>query len=161
LFHLRKPELKDGPKIFQLAKAAKSLDVNSCYHYLLLSRKFSSTCVVAVQEEELIGFLTAFRDPDHSEILFIWQIAVSENNRNQGIAKEMVKHLLKRKFHTEVRFIEATITQSNTASQTLFRNLAKELQSEIKEQIFFTKELFPEKGHEPEHLFRIGPLNHN
>jgi len=161
LIHLRKPTSQDGSKIFQLAQTAGSLDVNSAYHYLLMCQKFSDTCVVAVEMEEPIGFLTAFRDPERSEILFIWQIAVSQYHRQQGIARKMVNHLLMREFQPEIRFLETTITRSNVASQTLFRNLAKELDSELKEQIFFDKELFSETGHEAEHLFQIGPFNHN
>jgi len=153
--------LQDGPKIYQLAKSAGSLDVNSCYHYLLLCKKFSETCVIAAQDIDLIGFLSAFRDPKHSDTLFIWQIAVSQNKRNQGIARAILNHLLQRDFNPEIQFIETTITPSNTASQALFRSLAKEHQSEIDEQSFFEKKFFSENGHEPEHLFRIGPLTHN
>ncbi|MFQ5450477.1 MAG: diaminobutyrate acetyltransferase [Nitrospinaceae bacterium] len=161
MIQLRKPVLQDGTKIFQLAKSAGTLDVNSCYHYLLLCQKFSDTCVIATQKEELIGFLTAFRDPNHAETLFIWQIAVSQSQRNQGIARAMLNHLLQRDFDPEIQFIETTITPSNTASQALFRGLAKELQSEINEKRFFEKKFFSENGHEPENLFRIGPLTHN
>lgn len=161
MIQLRKPVLQDGPKIFRLAKSVGNLDVNSCYYYLLICQKFTDTCVVATQKEELIGFLTAFRDPNHAETLFIWQIAVSARERNKGIAKTMLNNLLQRDFDPEFQFIETTVTPSNTASQALFRNFAKELQSEINDQSFFEKELFSENGHEPEHLFRIGPLNHN
>lgn len=153
--------LQDGRKIFQLAESTGTLDVNSCYHYLLLCQKFSDTCVIAAQDIDLIGFLSAFRDPNHSGTLFIWQIAVSQSQRNQGIAKSMLNHLLQRDFDPEIKFIETTITPSNTASQALFRSLAKELQSEIKEQSFFEKKLFSENSHEPENLFRIGPITHN
>jgi len=161
LIQLRKPTSEDGSKIYQLAITAGNLDVNSAYHYLLMCHKFKDTCVVAIEMEEPVGFLTAFRDPERSEILFIWQIAVSQYHRNQGIAKKMLNHLLMRKFQPEIRFLETTITPSNVASQTLFRNLAKKLNSEIREQTFFDKELFSETGHESEHLFQIGPITPN
>jgi L-2,4-diaminobutyric acid acetyltransferase len=161
LIDLRKPVLEDGPQIFQLAGAAGNLDVNSSYHYLLLSLKFSETCVVAFQKRELIGFITAFRDPQHPEVLFVWQVAVSPAQRNGGVAKAMLNHLLQREFNPEIQYIETTITPSNISSQALFRSLANECHCEIKEQDLINKELFPENGHEPEHLFRIGPLNPN
>lgn len=160
MIQLRKPILHDGPNMFRLAKSAGTLDINSCYHYLLFCQKFASTCVVATQKRELTGFLTSFRDLDQPDTLFIWQIAVSELKRNRGIAKAMLNHLLQRHFDPEIYFIETTITPSNTASQALFRSLAKDLQTKIKEQCIFKKELFSENGHEPEHLFRIGPLVH-
>lgn len=158
MIQLRKPVLEDGLKIFRLAKSAGKLDVNSCYYYLLICQKFADTCVAATHKGELIGFLIAFLDQAHSDTLFIWQIAVSESQRNKGVAKEMLIHLLQRDFDPVIYFIETTVTPSNSTSQALFRSFAKDLQSEIKEQCFFEKELFLDSSHEPEHLFRIGPF---
>ncbi|KMP10539.1 hypothetical protein UR09_05795 [Candidatus Nitromaritima sp. SCGC AAA799-A02] len=156
---LRKPSLEDGPRMFDLARSAGNLDVNSCYHYLLLSQKFAETCAVAVQGEKLMGFATGFRDPNKPEILFIWQVAVSDDFRNGGVAKAMLNHILQRNFSPPIQFLEVTIAPSNKASQALFQSLANELNCSIENESLISADLFPENGHEPESLFRIGPLN--
>lgn len=144
--------------MYQLATQAGSLDVNSSYHYLLLCHKFSNTCVVGTSGKDVVAFLTAFRDPDQLNHLFIWQIAVQESFRGRGLAGGMLSHLLGRVFVPAIEFVEATITPSNKASQKLFRSLAAERRSELKETILFNEDLFPDGSHEPEVLFRIGPL---
>ncbi|QPJ66745.1 MAG: diaminobutyrate acetyltransferase [Candidatus Nitrohelix vancouverensis] len=155
----RKPVVQDGAALYQLAKRSGNLDVNSCYHYVLLCEKFSETCVVAVDKDEPVGFITGFRDPKRQDHLFIWQIAVSEHKRKQGIARSMLNHLLRRDYDPEFQFIETTISPSNAASEALFRSLASDLQCEITVQNYFDEKLFNESGHEEEPLFRIGPLN--
>ncbi|QPJ61022.1 MAG: diaminobutyrate acetyltransferase [Candidatus Nitronauta litoralis] len=144
--------------MFELARTAGNLDVNSCYHYILLSYKFTDTCAVAVQGGELAGFATGFRDPNHPEVLFIWQVAVSNKFRNGGIAKAMLKHILQRNFNPSIRFLEATITPSNKGSQALFQSLANELNCSVNKESLISASLFPENGHEPESLFCLGPL---
>lgn len=159
--NFRPPSIDEGSLIKELVDQSGILDINSTYCYLLLCRDFSDTCVVAEQNGEIAGFLSAYQPPNSKKTLFIWQIAVSERKRKSGIAKAMLNHLMQRDFDPEIQFIETTISPSNTASQALFRSLAKELQGKINEQSFFEKEFFSENGHEPEHLFRIGPINHN
>lgn len=158
---LRKPVLKDGVKIFQLANSVGGLDVNSRYSYLLMCQKFADTCVVAGNGDEIVGFSIAFLDPKKAEILFVWQIAVSDKYRNCGLATTMLYHILMRKYNPEIQLIETSITPSNTASQALFRNLSIDLKCEIKEQKFFKEECFGGEGHEAENLYQIGPIPNN
>lgn len=157
---LRKPILEDGAKIYQLANSVGGLDVNSCYSYLLMCEKFANTCVVASHEDEIVGFVIAFLDPQKSEVLFVWQIAVSNNFRNQGLATTMLYHMLLRRYNPEIKFIETSITPSNVASQALFRNLSKDLKCDIEKQEFFKEVWFGGEGHESEDLFKIGPISH-
>ncbi|MDD2638675.1 MAG: hypothetical protein PHO60_06890, partial [Methanothrix sp.] len=52
-FVLRKPEVSDGAKIFNLVEICKPLDLNSVYSYLLLCHHFADTCVVAELDGEI------------------------------------------------------------------------------------------------------------
>ncbi|UCD10625.1 MAG: diaminobutyrate acetyltransferase [Nitrospinaceae bacterium] len=144
--------------MYRLAASAGTLDVNSSYHYLLLCHKFSSTCVVGACGGDLISFLTAFRDPGQLNNLFIWQIAVHAGFRGRGVARGMLEHLLGRDFTPGIEFIETTITPSNQASQKVFRTFAAEHRWELQEKVLFSEDQFPGGNHEPEVLFRIGPL---
>lgn len=158
---LRKPVLKDGANIYKLANSVGNLDVNSCYSYLLMCQKFADTCTVASHKDEIIGFVIAFLDPQRPEVLFVWQIAVSDKFRNQGLATTMLYHILLRKHYPKIQFIETSITPSNVASLALFRNLSIDLKCDINKQKFFKEEWFGGEDHEPEDLFKIGPISHN
>lgn len=58
-----------------------------------------------------------------------------------------------------VRYLMATVTPSNTASQALFRQTAKALQAPCEVSEGFPAAWFPDGNHEPEELFQIGPLH--
>ena len=91
--------------------------------------------------------------------LFIWQVVVSSAARGQGLALRMLRELLRRGQHEEVRYLETTITIDNEASWALFRKLARELDAQINVSVAFDKEAHFCGEHETEHLVRIGPFN--
>jgi L-2,4-diaminobutyric acid acetyltransferase len=57
---LRKPQPKDGASMWALVRDSRTLDLNSAYLYLLLSEHFANTCVIAENEQGIIGFVSAF-----------------------------------------------------------------------------------------------------
>lgn len=162
---LRQPEISDGAAIWSLIRSTGVLDVNSAYSYLMLSKFFSRTCVVAEAEadQQIVGFVSTFCLPDDPETLFVWQIAVSAAQRGRGLAKAMLKEVLNREAAKGVRFIQATISPSNQPSQALFKSLARDLGTEctVLEAEGFPDHVFPTgSGHEAEWMFRVGPLSY-
>jgi L-2,4-diaminobutyric acid acetyltransferase len=155
---LRQPRLEDGAAMCQLVQETTPLDPNSCYAYLLLCTHFSDTCIVAEGGNGLVGFVSAYRLPTDPDVLFVWQVGVKPVARGKGLAKTMIRTLLKRDTCQDVKFLEATVTPSNVASQSLFRALANEHDACCAENCWFPPETFGSGAHEAEVLFRIGPL---
>ncbi|MBI2502305.1 MAG: diaminobutyrate acetyltransferase [Candidatus Latescibacteria bacterium] len=153
---LRKPLLRDGAAICWLVKTSQPLERNSCYAYLLLCQHFPDTCVVAEQNGEIVGFLSAYRPPASPEVIFVWQVAVRQEARGRGVATAMLTELLSRRACRDISFLEATISPSNRASQALFRSLARQLETQCEEIPLFAADLFGGEAHEEEILFRIG-----
>jgi L-2,4-diaminobutyric acid acetyltransferase len=135
-----------------------TLDQNSAYKYIMMCEYFAETCVVAKQGDQLVGFITAFIPPERKDAVFIWQVGVDSSQQGKGIASQMLNHLIDRKVCQDVRFVEATVTPSNQASQSLFRKLAREHSTECNVSEFFTENLFPSDDHEEELNFRVGPI---
>lgn len=156
----RIPTLNDAKEMIRLAAASRVLDVNSDYAYLLLARDFHDTCVIAEENGRLLGFATAYQPPRDSNVLFVWQIAVSEEARGLGLASQMLDELINRGRALGVQFIEATVTGSNFASQALFKSLARRHNVDCEITTGFPADAFATTGHEAEDLFRIGPLQH-
>lgn len=157
-FEFCEPCLEDGAGIEKLIKKCHPLEENSGYVYLLLCKHFFKTCVVAKNAGQVIGFVSAYVKPEHSDTIFIWQVAVHRGWRKKGLALDMVRHLLARSHLRDVRYLEATVTTSNIASKKLFISIADAYGTQCKSGIEFSKDLFEDEAHEDEYLFRIGPI---
>lgn len=141
-----------------MARDSGNLDLNSPYTYLMLCRYFADTCVVAEEDGEPLGFILGYRMPERPESVFVWQVTTSPAARGRGLATSMMAELLQRHARQGGSFLEATVTPSNTASQRLFRGVARKLGVPCEESLEFPADLFPGDDHEEEVLFRIGPF---
>ena len=152
----RKPNLKDGKDIWSLVKDTGVLDLNSSYSYILWCDKFSDSTIVAVKDCEVVGFVQGFVQETPEPTLFVWQVAVSEKVRGEGLATRMIEALLKR---TEVTYLEATVTPSNLPSNALFQGIAKKHNTTYEIRRYIEAEDFPNtEDEEEEKLYRIGPI---
>lgn len=151
------PTVEDGALMWKLVKES-TLDLNSAYKYIMMCEYFKETCVVVKENNELQGFITAFIPPERQDVVFVWQVGVDPSQQGKGLASKMLNELVSRPACKNVRFLEATVTPSNIASQSLFRGFAKKKQTECEVSDCFPADIFPEEGHEAEQTFRIGPL---
>lgn len=128
----------------------------------MLFKFFTRTCLLAEKDDTIIGFVSAFEQPEHPEVIFVWQIAVADSMRGKGLGISLLLELLKRKESKHYRFLEATISPSNKASQALFHKLARELETTCQVFECFSADLFPKEqkttAHEAELTHRIGPF---
>lgn len=159
-FRFRKPTKEDGAAVWQLIKNMQVLDLNSSYSYLMWCEIFSDTSIVAERDGQLVGFISGFIHPNSTEILFIWQVAVNTSERGKGLATKMLRELLTRRETNDVQFVEATVSPSNKPSQSLFKGLAKKLDTNCDISDYFFSHDFPDEDeeHEDELLFKIGPI---
>lgn len=151
---LRRPNLDDGAAMWRLARDSRVLDLNSSYSYLLWTRDFADTSVIAAVDDESAGFVSAYRRPEEPSTLMVWQVAVAEEHRGRGLARRMLDHLAA---EHDVDHLETTITEDNHPSIALFTSFASAHGSTVERRPLFPADAFPD-GHLPELLFRIGPL---
>jgi L-2,4-diaminobutyric acid acetyltransferase len=155
----RKPTKEDGAAIWQLVKDSKVLDLNSSYLYIMLSEYFSDTCAMAEVEGELAGFVTGYRLPSAPDTLFVWQIAIAEDQRGKGLGKRLLRALLAMESNQDIKYVEATVSPSNGPSKALFTGLARDRKCECVVTEGFPAELFPKGAtHEDEDNFKVGPF---
>ncbi|MDH5613014.1 MAG: diaminobutyrate acetyltransferase [Gammaproteobacteria bacterium] len=158
---LRPPSATDGAAVSRLISHCPPLDTNSMYCNLLQCTHFSSTSVAAIENDKLVGFISCHVIPERKNTLFIWQVAVCDKARGQGLASRMLKHILDRSLCEEVNYLETTITESNQASWSLFKSLAKKLNSELNTSVMFDCDKHFSGEHDTELLARIGPFNYH
>ncbi|MCW9014536.1 MAG: diaminobutyrate acetyltransferase [Gammaproteobacteria bacterium] len=155
---LRRPEREDGAAVFQLVNQCPPLDANSMYCNLLQCSHFAETSVAAASDDELVGFISAYIVPNRDDALFIWQVAVSEKARGEGLATRMLEHILDREVCRQITFIETTITESNPASWALFESMARRLDTGLERSLMFDRDKHFNGEHDSEHIARIGPF---
>lgn len=147
----------DGAQMWRFVQEAGVLELNPSYAYILLCQHFGDTCLVAELNGEMVGFVLAYVPPRQSDTVFVWQIGVSRKVRGRGVGLQLLRQLLACDGCRNVTYLEASVTPSNTASLNLFRAFARQSHVRCRKVPFFPSEFFPEP-HEPEHLYRMGPI---
>ncbi|GAB3277852.1 diaminobutyrate acetyltransferase [Parahaliea aestuarii] len=155
---LRVPVREDGNAVHQLIGCCPPLDTNSMYCNLLQCAHFADTSVAALMDGELVGFISGYIIPGRDDTLFIWQVAVGEKARGQGLAGKMLAHIVERQHCADVRFMETTITEDNAASWALFSRFAERREAEMSRSVMFDRERHFGGEHASELLVRIGPF---
>jgi L-2,4-diaminobutyric acid acetyltransferase len=159
---LDSPRLADGAALWRIARDSRVLDLNSSYSYLLWCRDYAATSIVARDASDAdapVGFITGYTRPEAPRTLLVWQVAVDHCQRGRGLAAAMLDALAVRTgADSGVDVVETTITPDNTASHRLFTSFAARHGAEVTREVLFDAGAFPETGHEPEVLYRIGPI---
>lgn len=159
IVNFREPTEDDGKEMFRIVNESKVLDVNSSYSYLMWSKYFNKTSIIATCEDEVIGFVSGFLQPDSLDTLFVWQVAVDPAFRGHGLATTLIDQLIQQLDREgDIRYLEATVTPSNVPSSKLFQGIAKKNETDCTIFECFSEDQFPDPNHEAELTYRIGPF---
>ncbi|MFD7711137.1 diaminobutyrate acetyltransferase [Streptomyces sp. NPDC059785] len=157
-----RPEVADGAALWRIARDSRTLDLNSSYSYLLWCRDFAGTSAVARDAAGTpVGFVTGYVRPERPDTLLVWQVAVDASQRGRGLAGALLDGLTARVAKENehgLTHVETTITPGNTASERLFASYAERHGAAVERDVLFETGQFPDGAHDPEVLYRIGPL---
>ena len=156
--NLRRPVAEDGAALHALIASCPPLDSNSMYCNLLQCSHFAATSVVADKNGELLAAVSGYLIPGREDTLFVWQVAVGEGARGQGLAGRMINEILSRPECQAVYYIETTVTASNTASWALFEGFARRKGVPLERSEQFEQSMHFNNQHPSEILARIGPM---
>lgn len=154
----RSPTAEDGRRVWELIADCPPLDQNSMYCNLLQCSHFAETCVLAERGGDVVGWVSAYRPPSDPESIFVWQVAVSEKARGEGLGKRMLEHLLSLDSVAGAKTLTTTITKDNAASWGLFSSFAKSRVAPMRDKPLFEKDRHFGGRHDTEHLVTIGPF---
>ncbi len=148
--------LPDIKEVYKLLLANRPyVGLNSRYTYFLLAKDFSDTCVVAEEGNKIVAFSSGYLPKERPDTFFNWEVVVNQDYRGNCLQKRMFLHQIKA---SNAKYFEGTVNPSNEVSKRNFYELAKLLNTQCKENLLFSEEDFENDGHEPEVLYRIGPI---
>jgi L-2,4-diaminobutyric acid acetyltransferase len=156
--HIRKPRPEDGAAVWALVQDTAGLDDNSMYCNLLQCSHFAATCALAEIDGAVVGWMSGYIPPEDPDVLFVWQVCVSESARGQGLARRLIGSVLARDVCSDVSAVHSTITKDNEASWALFGSIAESLDADLNRQPHFKRDDHFDGQHETEYLVSIGPF---
>lgn len=148
---------RDAGDVWSLVAETGMVEENSAYAYILLCDHFGATTHVARRDGELVGFVTAYRIPRRPDTCFVWQVGVSAAARGAGLATRLLDAAVDAGDDGGARWLEATVTEGNAASNRLFTRWAERRGCAWDLSEGYERSLFP-KPHDAERCYRIGPL---
>jgi L-2,4-diaminobutyric acid acetyltransferase len=153
------PVAADGIDMARLAVESQTLDANSRYAYVLWCHDFARTSVIARRDDgRAVGYVTGYLRPQAPTTLFIWQVCVDPVARGAGLAGRMLDAVWDQAYDAAgVDRMDTTITPDNESSIRLFSSFARRHGTSIEREDLFGPDLLGDE-HEPEHLYRIGPI---
>ena len=152
------PASEDGAAVHDLIAACPPLDTNSLYMNLIQTTHFASTCALAREDGEVIGWVSGHIPPEEPDVFFLWQVAVGEKARGKRVPKRLVADIFSREANRHVKYLKTTITPDNEASWGLFKSIARWLDAPLTESAFFDSERHFKGRHDSEILVTIGPF---
>lgn len=156
-FKIRNVVFQDIKEVYRLLVANRPyVGLNSRYTYFLLAKDFADTCVVAEQDNKVVGFSSGYVPPDRPGTFFNWEAVVDKDYRGNGLQKRMLLFQIE---STNAKYFEGTVNPSNEASKRNYFELAQLLKTDCEENVLLSAEDFENDGHEPEILYRIGPIS--
>ncbi|MGH3822296.1 MAG: GNAT family N-acetyltransferase [Pseudonocardiaceae bacterium] len=91
--------------------------------YWLYSELFSSTCPVAVENDQVIGVVIAFRSQDKPEDVYIQDVMTHPDHRRQGIARTLLDAVRERAVTWGCERLYLTSEPDNTPSHATWLSL--------------------------------------
>ena len=158
-FSFRNPVAEDAQAIHDLVAACPPLDTNSLYCNLLQCTHFADTCVIAGRDGEISGWISGYRLVYDPEAMFVWQVAVHERARGQGLGVAMLNALFQFPAVFDAVRLVTTVTPSNHGSRKMFANFARQQGLDLEIRPCFDRERHLGGAHESEELISIGPLD--
>ncbi|MDY6932190.1 MAG: GNAT family N-acetyltransferase [Halobacteriota archaeon] len=125
-YTIREAEERDAEEIEKLAMRCPPLrgSISGTYEYLALC--FRRYFLIAEAGGEIIAFLVGFPNLDVEGEIWIYQIAVCEEERGTSLARELLTEEMKRFASDGYNVVKARILEDNNCSLGLFKKLGFE-----------------------------------
>ena len=151
---IRESQERDVSDIYNLVPNLAPLTPHTRYTYWNLFRNFANCCFIAVDEDQLIGFITSHPTTSPPNEWFIWQAGVVPEYRGTGLIDVLQDCVIEVARQKGALAINTSIETDNPRSLGAFNRMAVRLGTAMNEVIRFN--LTPRDSSTPDEvLYRI------
>lgn len=154
------PVDEDAVSMWSLVKSTPEIDHNSAYCYMIWCRDFGSTTRVIRSAGEVVAFITGYVRPEAPNTLMIWQQVISPTYRGTGLGIKLLHAVADPLIESaNIRFVEATVSAVPSPPARTLEKLGASYCAPATSTELYSSNMFPEPGHAPEILVRVGPIS--
>lgn len=113
------------------------------YIYWMLGKYFSSTCLVAEEQDQILGYIGALVSAEKQKV-FVWQIAVKSNERGRHIGRKLLENVVLATKKMGIEQLEIAINEENHSCRHMVEKLVQDLGGTIAEKDRYKDEGFCE-----------------
>ncbi|KYC45715.1 MAG: Acetyltransferase (GNAT) family protein [Candidatus Methanofastidiosum methylothiophilum] len=122
---IRNCTVEDVDKVRRFVNECKPLDLHTPFTYWALFNYFPNLCFLMEEEENVIGFISGLRSSIENNMVYLWQIGVSKDQRGKNYASVLIDHFIKGVISIECDKIQVSIAPQNQSSNNTFFKYAK------------------------------------
>ncbi|MEN6379478.1 MAG: GNAT family N-acetyltransferase [Methanofastidiosum sp.] len=122
---IRNCTVEDVENVRKFVNACKPLELHTPFTYWTLFNYFSNLCFLMIEGEELIGFISGIRSSLDKDVVYLWQIGISKEQRGKNYALLLIDHFIKAVIDMDCNKIQVSISPENQASYNTFVKYAK------------------------------------
>lgn len=134
---VRESQEKDVNDIYNLVPNLAPLTPHTRYTYWNLFRNFAESCFIAVNENQLIGFITSHPTTSPPNEWFIWQAGIMPEYRGTGLIDNLQDRVIEVARQSGALAINTSIETDNLRSLGAFSRMAVRLGTTMDEVIRF------------------------
>jgi len=123
---IRNCTIEDVDRVRRFVDLCKPLELHTPFTYWTLFNYFSNLCFLMMEGEELIGFISGIRSSLDKDVVYLWQIGISKEQRGKNYASLLIDHFIKAVIGMDCNKIQVSISPENQASYNTFVKYAKE-----------------------------------
>lgn len=123
---VREVKPDEFPKVIELVRKCKPLEVYPSHLYKIMFRYFRDFCIIAEDEGQAIGFVMGFSAQNPDKTCFLWQIGVDPEIQSKGVGEKVARYFEEKVKNLGYSRIELTVDIDNIPPQRLFEKLSYE-----------------------------------
>ncbi|HOM95848.1 MAG: GNAT family N-acetyltransferase [Candidatus Methanofastidiosa archaeon] len=117
--------IKDVDRIRKFVNECKPLELHTPFTYWTLFNYFSNLCFLIEEDEKTIGFISGIKSSIDKDVVYLWQIGVSEHHRGKNYASLLIDYFVESVALLNCSKIHVSISPKNMSSYNAFFKYAK------------------------------------
>lgn len=122
---VRNCTVNDVESVRKFVDECKPLELHTPFTYWMLFNYFSNLCLLTLEDEKIVGFISGIKSSSHEQVVYLWQIGVSKRHRGKKYSSTLLDNFFKSALDLNCNKIQVSIGPNNLASYQAFQKYSK------------------------------------